>query len=99
MKHKTTWNDMPSCECPCCGKKWQISDWYELNENDLVECPFCNEPLEVLCRDVSVSMEFAAAKDAICAECGKMRANSTLGWDRLSGMHFICAAKAREATA
>jgi hypothetical protein len=55
-----TWNDMPMCECPCCGYKWQKDDWYDLDAGDTLECYKCKKEIEITRKEVSVYLCFEA---------------------------------------
>ena len=53
-----TWNEMPMCECPHCGCKWQKDDYYNMDVGDVLECPRCGEKIEVTLKECTMMLEF-----------------------------------------
>lgn len=43
-----THNNLPMAECPHCGNKWQIDDYYRLDVGDDIECPACEKTIYVM---------------------------------------------------
>lgn len=60
---KTTWNDLPMGECPYCGHKWQIDDYYDLDNDDTLECPKCEKEIHLDCKDTTISFRFSTHVD------------------------------------
>lgn len=60
----TTHNDMPMCECPRCGHKWQQDDWYDVKAGDDWDCPKCEATLIVADVWQIVTVELKAAEAA-----------------------------------
>ena len=58
---KITFNDMPFAECPHCGHKWQVEDYYELEDGSELECPECDRHIVVLSVDHTMSVRLGAS--------------------------------------
>ncbi|MDD4888674.1 MAG: hypothetical protein PHU85_01995 [Phycisphaerae bacterium] len=55
----STYNLMPFGECPYCGHKWQIDDYYEYDAGKTLECPACEKTIEVVAKDIEITLTFA----------------------------------------
>jgi DNA-directed RNA polymerase subunit RPC12/RpoP len=47
--------DMPMAECPYCSHRWQLDDYYDLEDGVEIGCPDCEHTIVLSCKDVTVT--------------------------------------------
>ncbi len=53
--------DFPIIECPYCGKKQQVDDYYEFSDGDTFHCKYCNKKIIVRNVEIIVSAHLEKA--------------------------------------
>lgn len=56
MAKHFTMNAMPFMECPKCGHSWQVSDYYDLDFGSQLECPKCEQLIDVTFRETTITL-------------------------------------------
>ena len=47
--------DMPFCECPHCGAKWQEDEFYLNTDGDVLTCPTCERDIHILWEEATMT--------------------------------------------
>ena len=40
-----SWQTMPMIDCPGCSKRFQCDDYYDLKDDDEINCPHCEKTM------------------------------------------------------
>lgn len=94
-----TRNSMPMVTCPSCEKEFQWDDYYDVEVDEVRDCPHCGRGCKVVAKDVEIVVDLEACEPTdvrVCDKCGNTLGTFPVGTARIPRKLF-CNKKCQDA--